>query len=230
MKRTICLILVAIMCIGVLAGCSGKDGDGGSGGSKNGGTTLKSFDVMFNRADIETFLNKVCKNIDADSAKVESVIATSYSVSDIYKATLEIHLNGHMDKVELRFYNSSYSESGSEKVEMIELPRFGDRSEGGYVCSRVVILGLEKTLGGINSAQYLKPADQLSGEYQMSGESINVAWIDSSYYSEITGEYCFSQHWEGDYWICSTAKATLLIGWDDDGLNFEYRLERGNRG
>ncbi len=229
MKRTICLILVAILCIGLLAGCgSGTNSGTGSGksGNNDGGTTLKSFNVTYSCVYVEQFLNNVCQNIDAEYARVDKVIETSYSISDIIEATLEIKVAGKApQKVVLRIYNSGWhcrDVVDSETVEMIELEgfAFSEYGDAEYICNRAVILGLEKTLGGGNAANYLKPYDEVNMD------SIEREW------DYRVSDYNGQEYWklDCDYWVCDTAKAFFggSLYEDSDKIHFSYRLEKAD--
>lgn len=185
MKRLICIILAVVLCFGLLTAC-GSSESGGNGGRDGGKKTLSAFDVIYSREGVKEFFDIVCKNIDAEWARVISVNESYYSVEDFLEATLEIKLTEMAPlKVSVRVYNRG----GSEKASRIEVASGARGFHNEYYTTKALILGLEKTLGRGGAEDYLALFDEM----------LNRDNMDTDKY---------------EYWVCDTARAEIAVsGW-----------------
>ena len=195
----------------------------------------RSFDIDFTTSDAEKFLDKVCRNIDAESVKVVDVEEEEDEETGEKNiaAILKIKLKGE-DARNVTFYFNP--DDDEEKVQAIYID-FYETTPAEYNCKRAIILGLEKTLGGGKSEKSMKPYEKMgSGTFDI-GEG---CWISDTVRAELNvsayeddgvfGYYNLAQDKKITVSNRKTALIGTWVGYDSDGNQVTYSFASNGSG
>lgn len=152
------------------------------------GSSRADFDIPYTVEGVTQFLNTVCKNVDAEYAKIIDPDYDSPAGNSCIASELEIKLPGYVAiPVQVRFHNSH----GSDTVTWLEAIFYDDDKDVKFDCKKELVFAIEKTLtGAVRAKEYLTTfsATQNKAYRREAGTDtlLNEYWLEEDLKTEIS--------------------------------------------
>lgn len=160
-------------------------------------------DIKYDRVDIQEFMEKICKNTDAEAAQVENVGYAGLGIDygTYFAATIAIKPHGMVEeKIQVRFYNRE----STDKVSSIVIYYQDSDSENEINCKNIVVEALERSLcGSSNAYPYTSQFDSIGTELTIYDDTQLIASYDLTDKAKvrIACDGYFASDWTGTYSI-----------------------------